>query len=76
MFAAYATDDALIIDTDVLIWYYRGDERAKQAISSALPFKVSAVTYVELLQGARDKNELNKIAKDIENWDVCVLDIN
>jgi predicted nucleic acid-binding protein len=66
---------ALIIDTDVLIWYYRGVEKAKQALIDATPFSVSAVTYIELLQGARDKNELNKIVNDVNGWNVSVLDI-
>lgn len=65
----------MIIDTDALIWYYRGNEKAKQVIIDAMPFCVSVVTYIELLQGARDKNELNKIANDVSRWNVSVLNI-
>jgi len=46
----------LIIDTDVLIWYLRGNEHAKQIVEAALPFSISVVTYMELVQGMKNRD--------------------
>lgn len=51
----------MIFDTDVLIWYLRGNPRAAVAIDESSDRKISAVTLMELYQGARDKRELKTI---------------
>ena len=66
----------MIIDTDVLIWFYRGDEIAKKSVLDAAPFKVSAITYIELLEGIRNKEELGKLKEDFSEWGVEILQIN
>ena len=33
----------LILDTDVLIWYLRGNEKAKELIHRCIPFSISKV---------------------------------
>jgi len=53
----------LIIDTDVLIWDLRGNQKAKALIHDSNPFKISVVTYIELVQGMRNKTELVKFIK-------------
>jgi hypothetical protein len=45
----------MLIDSDVLIWYIRGNKKAQSAINK--PFKVSVINYMEVVQGMRDKNE-------------------
>jgi predicted nucleic acid-binding protein len=66
----------LIIDTDVLVWFYRGYETAKKTILNAIPFKVSAITYLELLEGIRNKEELSKLKNDFSEWGVEILQMN
>ena len=39
----------LLIDTDVFIWYMRGNEKASALIDKQEPFSISAVTYMELV---------------------------
>ncbi len=51
----------MLFDTDVLIWYLRGNHRAAQAINRADHRALSTITYMELLQGARNKAELQTI---------------
>ncbi len=51
----------MLIDTDVLIWTLRGSVKAARAIDAAERRSVSVVTYMELLQGARDKREIKAI---------------
>jgi predicted nucleic acid-binding protein len=66
----------LIIDTDVLIWYLRGNKNAQKTISANVPFKISVVNYMELLQGLRDKKEYHALQEYIKNWCIEIIQIN
>jgi predicted nucleic acid-binding protein len=66
----------LLIDTDVLVWYMRGNERASSRIDKHEPFSISAVTYMELVQGMRNKTEFNRFRKMILSKDVRIVQIN
>ena len=48
----------MIFDTDVMIWAFRGNTKALDAIDVAPERAISAVTYMELLQGVRNKKEM------------------
>ena len=47
----------MLFDTDVLIWYLRGNEKAALAIEKADARELSIISYMELLQGARNKKK-------------------
>lgn len=66
----------MIIDTDVLIWELRGNLSAKKIIHENIPFNISVVTYIELVQGMRNKQELNRFIKQIGRWNVNIIQIN
>lgn len=66
----------MIIDTDVLIWHLRGNEKAKDIIHKSIPFSISVVTYIELLQGMRDKREMNSLIKQLAKWNVEIVQIS
>lgn len=51
----------MIFDTDVLIWVLRGHTKAADAVDAAEARAIAVVTYMELLQGARDKREVKAI---------------
>jgi hypothetical protein len=51
----------MVFDTDVLIWFLRGNARAARAIDRAEDPRISVISYMELLQGARDKHEVRAI---------------
>lgn len=51
----------MIFDTDVLIWVLRGSAKAARAVNQAQQRGLSIVSYMELIQGARDKRELRTI---------------
>lgn len=65
----------MIIDTDILIWFLRGNEKAVEVVLDAMPFSVSIVTYMELVQGMRNKQELEKMKKTFTAMGVRVLPI-
>ena len=50
----------MIFDTDVMIWAFRGNSRALKSIDDAGSRAISAVTYMELLQGVRNKDDRRK----------------
>jgi len=65
----------VLIDTDVLIWYMRGNENAKKIVTKNIPFKISVVCYMELVQGMRNKEELALLKKYLRLWGVEVIQI-
>lgn len=66
----------MIIDTDVLIWYMKGNEKAYKAVENTPNFNISVVTYMELVQGMRNKNELNNLRRALHGWNTKILYIS
>jgi len=66
----------MIVDSDVLIWASRGNEKAVRLLDKQEEFSISAVTYMELLQGMRNKTELTAFKKALQIWSVKVIPIN
>ena len=66
----------MIIDTDVLIWYLKGNIKAQHAININIPFRISVINYLELIQGMKDKNELRSLQKTLKKWSTEIIQIN
>mgnify|MGYP001127086814 CR=1 FL=1 len=66
----------MILDTDVLIWYLRGSEQAKKVVEEAIPFAISAVTYMELIQGMKNKNEYRRFQLEMHRWKTRIIHID
>ncbi len=66
----------MIIDTDVLIWYMKGNEKAFELIGSPNGFFVSVVSYIELIHGMRNKIELQVLRKTFLEWNTKISYIN
>jgi predicted nucleic acid-binding protein len=47
----------MLVDTDVLIWYLRGHEKAARFLEGLRELKLSAVTWMELVQGCRNRRD-------------------
>jgi len=63
----------MLVDTDVLIWYMRGNKNAFKAIEKNVNFHISVVTYMELVQGMRNKMELNALRKALRDWNASII---
>jgi len=63
----------MIVDTDVLIWYLKGNENAFEVIEELNPFCISVVTYMELVQGMRNKKELNCLRQTLNIWETRII---
>lgn len=65
----------MIFDTDVIIWAFRKNDAAEKLLINTEDILISAVSYMELLQGVLNKQELQKILKFLNVFDVQILDI-
>jgi hypothetical protein len=53
----------MLLDTDIVIWALRGSRKAARRIDGEVSPKLSAISYMELLKGARDKREQTLIKR-------------
>lgn len=53
----------VLIDSDVLIWLTRGNTNAVAVVQNTPDWVISAVSYMELAQGCRNKTELKAMQK-------------
>ena len=65
----------MIYDTDVMIWAFRGNRRALKAIDDAADRAVSSVTYMELLQGVRNKDEMREMKKFLSRLSFATISV-
>ncbi len=66
----------VLIDTEVLIWYMRGNEKAYETIEKLNSFSISVVTYMELVQGMKNKKELNSLRQALHGWNAQIIYIS
>lgn len=59
-----------------MIWFLRGNQRAIDFIVDAMPFSISIVTYMELVQGMRDKRELAKTKRALSDMNVEIIPLS
>lgn len=66
----------MLIDTDVIIWNLRGNEAAAALLDDSPRFLISAVSYMELVQGLRDKTEFRALRQSLHFWqaEICAVD--
>ena len=55
----------MLVDTDVLIWHLRGLPRATQRLDRLPRLTISAITWLELLHGMRNRAELQAVQKSL-----------
>ncbi len=66
----------ILVDTDVLIWNLRGNERAAEVLDMEPALSISAVSYMELVQGMRDKGELRILRQALSYWSASIVHID
>ena len=64
------------VDTDVLIWYMRGHLGAARALDNLGDFAISAVTYIELVQGLRTRRELQALRATLRALNAGILPVD
>lgn len=63
----------VLVDTDVLIWHLRGYAQATRRLDQIDALALSAVSYLELLQGMRNKTEMAAVKKMLERRGATTL---
>jgi predicted nucleic acid-binding protein len=65
----------ILVDSDVLIWTLRGNPKALAHMQELADWHISAVSYMELAQGCRNKTELKAMQKAFKSASSDVLPI-
>lgn len=63
----------MVFDSDVLIWYLRGNQNAVDLVKKYAPFKITSISYMELVQGMKNKKELSDLKKVIKALKIEIL---
>lgn len=63
----------MLVDTDVLIWHLRGYPQATRRLDLLPSLTISAVSYLEVLQGMRNKAELIAVQKMLQRRQATTL---
>jgi len=62
-----------IFDTDVLIWLLKGNSKAYTLISQTDTPIISAISYMELVQGVRNKRGFLELRRLLSEWAFKIL---
>lgn len=65
-----------LVDTDVFVWYMRGNARAAQAIEALPEISLAVLTYIELVQAMRSRRELAALRATLAALDARMLQID
>lgn len=63
----------MLIDTDVIIWNLRGNQAAADTLDHLPGFSLSAVSYMELLQGVRNRQEQQLLRRALRFWNAGLV---
>jgi predicted nucleic acid-binding protein len=76
MFVSCEGVASMLFDTDVVIWILRGDTKAARVVDAEPDRSISIVTYMELVQGARSRQELRQIKGFLSDAEFQVLPLS
>jgi len=63
----------MIFDTDIIIWIFKGHEKAARLIENTPDRQISTITYLELIQGAQNRQELKTIKSFLKDHAFQIL---
>lgn len=66
----------MLIDADVLIWVLRDKKKAIDFLDSIEEYHISDITYMEVMQGTKNKQEMRKFTKMIIGMEVKRIPID
>lgn len=66
----------MLIDTDVIIWNLRGNTVAADTLDQLPGFSLSVVSYMELLQGVRDRQEQHLLRRALRFWNAELVHLD
>ena len=66
----------MLFDTDILVWIQRGNHRAAALVDREEERCISVLTYMELLQGAREKRQHEDILDFLSEYSFRILPLS
>jgi predicted nucleic acid-binding protein len=66
----------VLFDTDILVWIQRGNHRAAALVDREEERCISVLTYMELLQGAREKQQHECILDFLSEYSFRILPLS
>ncbi len=66
----------MIFDTDILIWVQRGNKKAARLIDRSEERYLSIQSYMELLQGAKNKTQHKNVKDFISDFGFSILPLS
>ncbi len=63
----------MLVDTDVLIWFFRGSHHAESILNKIPLIHISSVSAFEILQGLRNQKELRGWKSFLKDFEVKVI---
>ena len=66
----------MLFDTDVLIWVQRGNQQAAALVEREGERCISVLTYMELLQGAKEKRQHEYILDFFREFSIRILPLS
>lgn len=66
----------MIFDTDILIYIERGNKKAASLFDRQAERYISVQTYMEWLQGARDKKHLSVLRSFLKDYNIQTLPLS
>ena len=66
----------MIFDTNIFIYLEKQNSRAIRLIEETDNIHISAITYMELIQGASNKNKARLVERLLQAFNICILELN
>lgn len=66
----------MIFDSDILIWFLRGHDKAADLLQNEPQRFMSQVTWMEIIQGARNKRELAQFKALLPDTGVHIIPLS
>ena len=66
----------MLVDTDMLIWHLRGYGQATRRLDAFDSLTISAISYLKVLQGTRDKAEFAAVQAMLQRRRAVLLPVN
>ncbi len=66
----------MLFDTDILVWIQKGNHRAAALVDKEEERCISVLTYMELLQGAREKRQHEYVLDFLSEYGFRILPLS
>ena len=66
----------MLFDTDIFIWIQRGSVKAARLLENCGERLIAVQTYMELMQGAKNKTQLTQTRRFLRDFNVSVIPLS